>query len=94
MYRLKKVKDLRESRLYQLQEQISATVLVQDEVVPPHGVSNTLRGGRRKINTRVDVLDFEFPYDHVIPFPLTEKYQTQVDKSFRKVMDSTSAFLS
>jgi hypothetical protein len=87
-------KDLRENRLYQLQEQISATVLVQDEVVPPPGVSNTLRGGGRKINTRVDVLDFEYPYDHVIPFPLTEKYQSQVDKSFRKVMDSTSAFLS
>jgi hypothetical protein len=86
--------DIREKRLSQLHERINAIALMQDEVVPPVGVSNTLTGEFKRINTHVDVLDFEYPYDHVTPFPLIEKYQAQVDKSFKHVMESASTFLS
>jgi hypothetical protein len=90
----KHYKDLREKRLHQIHERISATALVKDEVVPPSGVSNTLTGGPGNINTRLDVLDFEYPYNHVTPFPINEKYKVQVDKSFKLVMQNTSAFLA
>jgi len=39
-------------------------------------------------------MDFEYPYDHVTPFPLIEKYNLQVDKSFKHIMGNSSAFLS
>jgi hypothetical protein len=90
----KHYKDLREKRLSQIHERIRATALMQDEVVPPFGVLNNLKGERRNINTRVDVLDFEYPYDHVTPFPLIEKYNVHVDKSFKHIMGNSSAFLS
>jgi hypothetical protein len=90
----KHYKDLREKRLSQIYERISAIALIKDEVVPPFGVLNNLKGGRRNINTRVDVMDFEYPYDHVTPFPLIEKYNVQVDKSFKHIMGNSSAFLS
>jgi hypothetical protein len=90
----KHYKDLREKRLSRIHERISAIALIKDEVVPPFGVLNNLKGWRKNINTRVDVMDFEYPYDHVTPFPLIEKYNLQVDKSFKHIMGNSSAFLS
>lgn len=87
-------KDLREKRLAQIQERIHAITLVHDEVVPPVGVTNNLTGGFNSLKTHVDVLDFEYPYNHVTPFPILEKYQTQVDSSFNHVMGKASTFLS
>jgi hypothetical protein len=87
-------RELREKRLAQICERINAIALAKDEIVPPHEVLNTLRGGFRDINTKVDVLDFEFPYNHATPFPITEKYKNQVDGAFSLVMDKACAFLA
>jgi hypothetical protein len=87
-------RELREERLKQIYERIYAVALVKDEIVPPHEVLNTLKGGFRDINTKVDVLDFEFPYNHATPFPLTEKYKDSVNEAFRLVMDKACAFLA
>jgi hypothetical protein len=90
----KHYRGLREKRLTRIHERIKAIALIKDEVVPPAGVLNTLNGELRNINTRLDVLDFEYPYNHVTPFPLIEKYKTQVDRSFKLIMENCSAFLS
>ena len=87
-------KELRENRLTQIYERIHAIALVKDEIVPPHEVLSTLKGGFRDINTKVDVLDFEFPYNHATPFPLTEKYKDRVNEAYRQVMDKACAFLA
>lgn len=87
-------RELREKRLAQIYERIYAIALVRDEVVPPHEVLNTLKGGFRDIDTKVDVLDFEFPYNHAIPFPITDKFENRVNDAFRLVMDKACAFLA
>jgi hypothetical protein len=87
-------RELRENRLKQIYERIHAITLVKDEIVPPHEVLNTLKGGFRDINTKVDVLDFEFPYNHATPFPLTEKYKDSVNEAYRLVMDEACSFLA
>jgi hypothetical protein len=86
-------RELREKRLAQIYERIYAIALVKDEVVPPHEVLNTLKGGFRDIDIKVDVLDFEFPYNHAIPFPITDKFENRVNDAFRLVMDKACAFL-
>lgn len=87
-------RELREKRLKQIYERIHAITLVKDEIVPPHEVLNTLKGGFRDINTKVDVLDFEFPYNHATPFPLTEKYKDRVNEAYSLVMDKACGFLA
>ena len=86
-------KDLREKRLNQIHDRISAIALAKDEVIPPSGVANNLLGRLQGIKTKVDVLDFEYPYNHVTPFPLLEKFKSQVDNSFNQVMEKAAAFL-
>jgi hypothetical protein len=90
----KDYKEIREKRIYQIHERINAIALSKDEVVPPSGVFNTLNGISGNIKTGLDVLDFEYPYDHVTPFPVTDKYKLQVDYSFRHIMESSAVFLS
>jgi hypothetical protein len=87
-------REFRENRLKEIYERIHAVTLVKDEIVPPHEVLNTLKGGFRDINTKVDVLDFEFQYNHATPFPLTEKYKDRVNEAYRLVMDKACAFLA
>ena len=86
--------DLRENRLLHLQERIKAIALVQDKVAPPLGVLATLRGSNDKIKTSIEVMDFEYPYDHVTPFSSDERYGIQVDKAFKNVMGRFSTFLT
>jgi hypothetical protein len=87
-------KELREKRLLHLHERISAIALAKDKVSPPLGVSETLRGSNGNIKTRIEVMDFEYPYDHVTPFSSDERYGIQVDKSFKDIMESYSTFLA
>jgi hypothetical protein len=46
---------------------------------------NTLKGAERKIPIKVKIMDFEYKYDHVVPFPLKENIEKEVDRDFNKV---------
>jgi hypothetical protein len=85
---------LRENRLKRIYKRIYAVALVKDEVVPPHEVLNTLKGGFRDIDTKVEVLDFDFAYSHASPFPLTDRFESKVDEAFRLVMEKAADFLA
>lgn len=84
----------REERLSQICGRINAVALVKDEIVPPLEVLNTLKGGFRDIDTKVDVLDFDFPYNHAAPFPVSERYRDPVNEAFGLIMGKACAFLS
>jgi hypothetical protein len=90
----KQFKDLRERRLIQIYERINAIVLEKDDVVMPREVINSICGESYQIKTKVDIMDFDFPYNHVTPFPISEKYNLRVDKSFKCVMETAGTFLS
>jgi hypothetical protein len=90
----KQFKDLREKRLSRIYERIKVIVLERDRVVVPQEVIDSLsvKAGGHKSN--IDVMDFNFPYSHVSPFPLVKKYNLQVDKSFKYIMEKAGEFLS
>jgi len=88
-----KMQDFREERFKELSKQISALALKQDFVVPPSEVLNTLKGSDHKIPLRVKVMDFDYQYDHVIPFPSSKKLEKEVDKSFNRVFRAAAKHL-
>jgi len=86
--------DMREERLRDISDRLLAVGLKQDTVVPPYEIINTLQGKYRDIPTRVDVLDFPYPYKHEEPFPVLEKIRDEVDAGFRQAFDAIGKFLS
>ncbi|MEO8514728.1 MAG: DUF6051 family protein [Ignavibacteria bacterium] len=86
-------KEERENRLRETASRIYAVALKQDTVIPPVELLNTLKGEMRDIDIRVDIEDFSYPYSHVNPFSLAEKYSEETDIAFIKIMDKASGFL-
>lgn len=93
MLNYKTLTQYREDKLREMSSQFYAITLLQDEVVPPYEVINTLQGGRRDIPIKVDVVDFPYKYRHEDPFPALPKIQDDVDKYFRLIFDKISDFL-
>jgi hypothetical protein len=91
MLTIELLKNHREKKFKTLSSRIKAVALAKDEVIPPKSVLETLNGGN--INIPVEVLDFPFDYDHISPFPLAEKIQDDVDKSFYEVFSIAGDFL-
>jgi hypothetical protein len=86
-------REFRESRLDELKDRIRAVALVNDDVVPPSEVISTLKGSSGQIDIHVDVEDFTYPYTHVTPFGLQNKYSEEVNTAFVRIMDKASDFL-
>ncbi len=78
-------KKIREDRFREIGSRISAVALIQDEVIPPGEVLNTLKGDFRDMPAKVQVLDFPYTYSHVTPFPQQKSIETEVDKAFQQV---------
>jgi hypothetical protein len=94
MMNYKQFKDLRGKRLAQIYERIKVITLKRDDVITPLDVEDSLSTISDTNKTDIDTMDFDFPYSHVVPFPLLDKYNLQVDRSFKCVMDKASGFLS
>jgi hypothetical protein len=86
-----KNKEAREQRFRELQDQLCAVALKQDDVIPANEVLNTLKGDYRDIGTQVEVMDFPFPYTHINPFPTDAGIEQLVDKSFIEVFEMAAA---
>lgn len=86
-------KSEREALLKKLEGRIHAVALKQDSVVPPAEVLNTLKGEMRDIKNTVDIEDFTYPYNHVTPFTLSEKFSTESTDAFYRIMDRAGEFL-
>lgn len=87
-------REQREKKLKQIGERIYAIGLEKDLVVPPSAILKTLKGESGKLPTKVEILNFPYPYTHENPFPVkNEQIQIQVSDQFRLVFDKVSAFL-
>lgn len=82
----------RELAIRKIVDRIMAVPLVRDTVVPPIEVLNTLQGDYRNIPTRVEPMDFGFPYDHEHPFSLVSKYGEEVNRAFANLMHKAADF--
>jgi len=83
----------REEKFRAMKDQFYAVTLLQDEVVPPYEVMNTMQGSSRDIPIKVDVLDFPYKHIHEDPFPALTKIADEVDEQFRYTFDKISEFL-
>ena len=93
IFQYQRLKALRESRISEICENIYAIALEKDTVAPSDEILNTLKGAYRNINSKVDILDYNHPYDHITPFTLNAKMQNEIDYSFNITMDKASEFL-
>lgn len=94
MLSYRKEKNLREKKFRELASRICALPLKKDEVIAPNEVLNTLQGDYRDIPIRVDVMDFDFTYSHVTPFPSTIENEIIIDECFNKVFEKAADFLN
>jgi hypothetical protein len=83
----------REAQFRRLAPRLLAIPLVQDLVIPPYEVVNTLQGPRRDIPVPVAPMDFPYPYQHENPFPVQEARRGEVDEGFRAVFDRIAEFI-
>lgn len=84
----------REKRFGELAGRIKVIVLEKDEVAPPAEALNTLKGGYRNIQVAVDIEDFDHPYTHMVPFPLTQKFKEEIHASYEATMGKAAQFFS
>lgn len=84
----------REKIIADIHQNIMAVPLKKDRVIPPVEVLSTLQGDYRDIPTKVIPMDFPFPYDHVHPFSLMDKYRQSTDQAFTEVMQAAASFLA
>ncbi|MGL4584761.1 MAG: DUF6051 family protein [Flavobacterium sp.] len=82
----------REVRLKELDKQIYSVNLKNDEVAPAVEALNMLKGPYRDVPIGVDILDYPFPYSHMVPFPLTIKNAEEVDTHFNLTMAKMANF--
>ncbi len=88
-----KCKNLREQRLREIAHQLKAVALKKDDVIPPNEVINTLKGEDRDIPVAVNVLNYDYRYDHINPFPNEKIIETAVDRNFNELFHTASEFL-
>ena len=83
----------REDKVREMSDRFYAIALAQDKVVPPYEVMNTLQGALRNIPIPVEVFDFPFKYTHENPFPVSPKFDEQVNEQFLLIFDKICKFL-
>lgn len=70
-----------------------AVALKNDKVMPVKVIVDILKGRKKQLAPRVDIIDFPYDYTHENPFPLNDdKILTLVDRSFSVVMDKAVRF--
>lgn len=90
-----KVKRAYREELFQnVSSDLMAISLKQDTIIPSYEIVNTLQGAARDIPIPVEILDFPFDYDHVSPFPFTEKNKELIDAEFKRVFGKIASFIN
>jgi len=89
----RKMMEFREDKFRKLSKRIFALGLKKDDVIPPFEIINTLKGEKRNIPAKVKIMDLDYDYDHVVPFPANWNIEKEVDKAFNKIFKIASKFL-
>lgn len=87
-------REFREELFRQAAGDFMAIGLKNDEVIPSYEVVNTLQGAARDIPIAVRVLDYEYDYSHIMPFPLRQKDETRIDARFRETFQQIADFVT
>lgn len=83
----------RETFFNRLGDKVRGISLVKDKVIPYQGIIKAM--GTACAKSRIDLLDFPFPYMHENPFPIGERIESSnVDASFNLVFSTAAQFLA
>ena len=93
MIYLRKGRKLRKAWLEHQGTNIYAVALEKDRVMQAKNIIRTLKGRKKRLHARVDVIDFPYAYTHENPFPLSDdKNLLLVDRCFSIIMDKAVRF--
>ncbi len=90
-YKVKR--EYREELFNKAGKDILAITLKKDSIIPSYEIINTLQGVSRDIPVPVEIYDFPFGYNHVTPFPTTEKDKELIDEKFKMIFGRIVQFL-
>ncbi len=88
------LRDEREAHFRLLAKRMAAVLLTGDSVVSPLDTIPVLRGERKDIGIDAAVMDFPYPYSHIMPFPLQVKFEADVETALNAVLDRAAAHLA
>ncbi len=86
-----RLKALREGRLKQIAQRLSAGVMKKDRVFTPDAVRTTLQGDTGDIPIRVTEYDLPCDYSHETPFPAGADAASEVSRVFEDIMDTAGS---
>jgi hypothetical protein len=89
------LKRIREKVFTRLHKQIYAISFRDDQIIPAIAVSETLMGSNNKLPDNMEVLHYDYPYTHEMPFPVKcPDLQALVDEAFERVFSKAALFLA
>ena len=83
--------EFRTKSLKRFEDRILAIPLTRDEVMPPESVRKTLNADGLKV--KIKEMHFPFEYNHITPFPLSEKTKNETNECFEKVFQAAADWL-
>ena len=83
--------EFRKKKHKKFEDRILAIPLTKDEVMPPESVKKTLNVDDLKVKIRE--MHFPFEYNHISPFPLSEKIKNETNESFEQVFSAVCDWL-
>lgn len=86
-----RLKALREGRLKQIAQRLSAVVMKKDQVFAPEAVRTTLQGDMGDIPIRVTEYDLPCDYCHEAPFPADAEASSEAGRIFEDIMDTAGS---
>jgi hypothetical protein len=90
-----KLKKIREKVFTRLHKQIFAVSFRDDRIIPSVAISETLLGSKNSLPDNMEVLHYEYPYTHEMPFPVKcPDVQNLVNEAFERVFSRAAVFLA
>ncbi len=95
MIAINRYRNSRESVFREISENIYAIALKDDKVIPADRIYENLLGAVKNDKLKVDILHFDYPYLHEMPFPTKlAGIESKVNEAFNVIFGKAAAFLA
>ena len=95
MIALNRYRKSRESVFNEISDQIYAITLKDDKVIPADKICENLLGAMNTSKPKVEVMHFDYPYLHEMPFPVKiSGIEEKVNAAFNQIFSKAAAFLA
>ena len=95
MIAINRYRNSRESVFRKISENIYAIALKDDKVIPADKIYENLLGTTKNDKLKVDILHFDYPYLHEMPFPTKlAGIESKVNEAFNVIFGKAAAFLA